>query len=240
MCWCSSPARARSGGSSVSSRVFPLLSSRLHGNLSPEQQDRAIRPSLPGHGKVVLATSIPETSLTIEGVRIVVDSGLARVPRYSPRRGMTRLATVRVSRASTDQRRGRAGRLGPGVCCRLWAAHEDHQLLPRETPEILDADLAALALELALAGVADPAELAWPDSPPPASYSEARLLLRQLGALDREGRLTVHDREMTRFALHPRLAHMVIRGRELGAGGLACELATRSSVPGGFGWARWF
>jgi ATP-dependent helicase HrpB len=197
----------------------------LHGNLSHELQDRAIRPSPPGRRKVVLATSIAETSLTIEGVRVVVDSGLARVPRYSPRTGMTRLATVRVSRASADQRRGRAGRLGPGVCYRLWAAHEDHQLLPRATPEILDADLAALALELAASGVSDPAELAWLDSPPPAAFAEAQGLLRQLGALDRNARLTMHGRDMTRLGLHPRLAHMVLQGRELGAGDLACELA---------------
>jgi ATP-dependent helicase HrpB len=197
----------------------------LHGNLPTELQDRAIRPSPPGRRKVVLATAVAETSLTIEGVRIVVDSGLARLPRYSPRTGMTRLATVRVSRASAEQRRGRAGRLGPGLCLRLWAAHEDHQLLPRATPEILEADLAALALDLAAAGVGDPAELAWLDPPPAAAYAEARGLLRQLGAVNSDGRLTAHGRSMARLALHPRLAHMVLRGRELGAGDLACELA---------------
>jgi ATP-dependent helicase HrpB len=204
----------------VAAAVIPL-----HGNLPQELQDQALRPSPPGQRKVVLATAIAETSLTIEGVRIVVDSGLARVPRYSPRTGMTRLATVRVSRASADQRRGRAGRLGPGVCYRLWAAYEDQQLLPRATPEILEADLAALALELAAAGVPDPAELAWLDPPPAAAYAEARGLLLQLGALDRDGRLTQHGRSMSRLALHPRLAHMVLRGRELGAGDLACDLA---------------
>jgi ATP-dependent helicase HrpB len=204
----------------VAAAVIPL-----HGNLPQDLQDQAIRPSPPGRRKVVLATAIAETSLTIEGVRIVVDSGLARVPRYSPRTGMTRLATVRVSRASADQRRGRAGRLAPGVCYRLWAANEDPQLQARATPEILETDLAALALELAAAGIGDPAELAWIDRPPSAAYAQARGLLLQLGALDEEGRLTPHGRSMTRLALHPRLAHMVLRGRQLGAGGLACELA---------------
>jgi ATP-dependent RNA helicase HrpB len=197
----------------------------LHGTLPRELQDRAIRPSPPGRRKVVLATSIAETSLTIEGVRVVVDGGLSRVPRYSPRSGMTRLATVRVSRASADQRRGRAGRQGPGVCYRLWGAQEEAALLPRSAPEILEADLAPLALELAAAEVADPAELAWLDQPPAAALAEARSLLAQLGALDPSGHITPHGRRLTRYALHPRLAHMVVRGRELGAGALACELA---------------
>jgi ATP-dependent helicase HrpB len=153
----------------------------LHGNLPGPAQDRVIGPSPPGRRKVVLATSIAETSLTIEGVRVVVDSGFARVPRYSPRTGMTRLATVRVSSASADQRRGRAARLGPGVCYRLWPAADDQALVPRITPEILEADLAPLALELAAAGAAD---LAWLDPPPPAALAEARLLLTELGALD--------------------------------------------------------
>src|SRR5688500_7427264 len=156
----------------------------LYGNLSQEMQDRAIRASPPGRRKVVLATSIAETSLTIDGIGIVVDSGLARVPRFSPRTGMTRLETVRVSRASADQRRGRAGRLGPGVCYRLWEEHEHHALLAQSTPEILEADLAPLALDLAAAGVADPAELRWLDPPPAASFSQARELLAELGALD--------------------------------------------------------
>ena len=138
----------------------------LHGTLSAEEQDATIAPSRPGHRKVVLATSIAETSLTIDGVRVVVDCGLSRVPRFSPRTGMTRLTTVRVSRSSADQRRGRAGRTSPGICYRLWAAEEDHHLVPRPAPEILEADLAPLALELAASGVNDPAELAWLDPPP--------------------------------------------------------------------------
>ena len=197
----------------------------LHGNLSGEEQDRAIRPSPPGRRKVVLATSIAETSLTIEGVSVVIDAGLSRVPRFSVRSGMARLVTIRVSRASADQRRGRAGRLGPGVCYRLWSAQEDAALLPRSRPEILETDLAPLALELAVAGVASPAELRWLDPPPGAAFAEARSLLRQLGALDAEGRATSHGRRLARLAMAPRLAHMVIRGTELGDRATACELA---------------
>ncbi|HUF34725.1 MAG TPA: ATP-dependent helicase HrpB [Gemmatimonadales bacterium] len=197
----------------------------LHGNLPPEAQDRAIRPAPPGRRKVVLGTSIAETSLTIEGVRIVVDAGWSRVPRYSPRTGMTRLATVRVSRASADQRRGRAGRLGPGLCLRLWSAQEQHGLVPRSTPEILDADLAPLALDLAAAGVSDPSELRWLDPPPPPAFREARSLLVQLGAVAEGGPITPHGRAMARRALHPRLAHMALKGLELGLTDEACDLA---------------
>ena len=211
-------AEALGGG--VDADVIPL-----HGNLPPEAQDRAIRRGTGDRRRVVLATSVAETSLTIEGVRVVVDGGFSRVPRYSPRSGMTRLATVRVSKASADQRRGRAARLGPGVCFRLWPAGEDGQLLPTTSPEILESDLAPLALDLAAAGVADPADLRWLDPPPAGAFAEARELLTQLGALDRDGRITGHGRAMARLALHPRLAHMVIRGTELGAGRTACALA---------------
>ncbi len=197
----------------------------LHGNLTPDRQDRAILPSPPGRRKVVLATSIAETSLTIEGVRVVVDAGLSRVPRYSPRTGMTRLATVRVSRASAEQRRGRAGRVAPGVCYRLWSRLEDAALPERSPPEILEADLAPLALDLAAAGVGDPTELRWLDPPPTAAFSEARSLLVQLGALDRAGGCTRHGAAMTRLALHPRLAHMVMKASDLGARDTACEMA---------------
>jgi ATP-dependent helicase HrpB len=204
----------------VAAQVIPL-----HGSLPPERQDLALRPIGPGRRKIVLATSIAETSLTVEGVRVVVDGGLARMPRYSPRSGMTRLVTVRVSRASADQRRGRAGRQGPGVCYRLWSWAEEATLLARSAPEILEADLAPLALDLADAGVADPADLAWLDPPPAAAYQEARQLLRSLGALEADGGISSHGRRLARYALHPRLAHMVVRGIELGAGDLACELA---------------
>ena len=197
----------------------------LHGNLPAEAQDRALRPSAPGRRKVVLATSIAETSLTIDGVRVVVDAGWSRVPRYAPRTGMSRLATVRVSLASADQRRGRAGRQAPGVCFRLWSEHQHRSLVPGTRPEILEADLAPLALDLAAAGVLDPNELAWLDPPPDAAFSQARSLLGQLGAVDSEGRISTHGRAMSRLALHPRLAHMVLKGLDLGDGGSACDLA---------------
>ena len=174
---------------------------------------------------MVLATSIAETSLTIEGVRVVVDGGLSRVPRYSPRTGMTRLATVRVSRASAEQRRGRAGRLAPGICYRLWSRQEDAALPERSSPEMLEADLTPLALDLAAAGIRDPGELLWIDPPPAAAYSQARSLLVQLGAIESGGVITRHGAAMRRLALHPRLSHMVMKGTELGVRGLACELA---------------
>ncbi len=197
----------------------------LFGSLPREAQDAALRRASRGRRKVVLATSIAETSLTIDGVRVVVDGGLARVSRFSPRTGMARLETVRVSRASADQRRGRAGRLAPGVCYRLWAEAEDLALLARATPEILEADLAPLALELAVAGVTDPSELPWLDSPPAAAHAEALDLLRELGAVDPRGRASDHGRAMARLGLHPRLAHLVLAGRSRGVGGTACDLA---------------
>ncbi|MGE5232206.1 MAG: ATP-dependent helicase HrpB [Deltaproteobacteria bacterium] len=197
----------------------------LYGDLAPEAQEAAIAPAAPGERKVVLATSIAETSLTIEGVRVVIDAGFSRVPRFSPRTGMTRLETVRVSRAAAEQRRGRAGRTGPGVCRRLWAEAATAELRPFDTPEILEADLAPLALELADAGVSDPGELAWLDPPPAAALAQARELLVELGALDTTGRVTPHGRAMAALALHPRLAHMLLRGAALGSGGLACDLA---------------
>jgi ATP-dependent helicase HrpB len=201
-------------------QLFPL-----YGDLPPDRQDAAIAPASAGARKVVLATSIAETSLTIEGIRVVIDGGVARVPRFSPRSGMTRLETVRVSRASAEQRAGRAGRTAPGVCYRLWAAEEHASLLERTTPEILEADLASLALDLASAGVRDPRELRWLDAPPAAALAQARELLRQLGALSDDGQITAHGRQMATLALHPRLAHMVLRGRELGAGATACVIA---------------
>jgi ATP-dependent helicase HrpB len=197
----------------------------LHGTLPQEAQDRAIAPSIPGKRKIVLATSIAETSLTVEGVRIVIDCGLMRVPRFSPRSGMTHLQTIPVSKVSADQRRGRAGRLGPGICYRLWTEQEHHYLALQGTPEILEADLAPLALELATWGVADPRELLWLDVPPKAAYQQARELLSQLGALDAEGHSTSYGRRLADMGMHPRLAHMVVQAIPLGLGGLACELA---------------
>jgi ATP-dependent helicase HrpB len=201
-------------------RVAPL-----YGNLPQEAQDAAILPAPPGQRKVVLATSIAETSLTVEGVRVVIDSGLMRVPRFSPRTGMARLETIPVSGASADQRRGRAGRLAPGVCYRLWTEQEERQLVTQRTPEILEADLAPLALELAAWGVSDPAELNWLDLPPAGAFAQARGLLAELGAIGPEGAITPHGRRMAALGMHPRLAHMLLRAVELGQGGLGCELA---------------
>jgi ATP-dependent helicase HrpB len=203
----------------------------LYGSLSSAEQDDAILPSAPGERKVVLATSIAETSLTIEGVRVVIDSGLSRVPRFSPRTGMTSLETVRVSLSSADQRRGRAGRVAPGVCYRLWGEHEQHHLVAQTSPEILEADLAPLALELAAFGVDDPASLRWLDDPPAAAYAQASELLAELGALEPPGesraggRITQRGRRMAELPLHPRLAHMAVEAEALGALRLACDLA---------------
>lgn len=203
----------------------PITLAPLYGNLPLEEQDKAVLPGKPGQRKIVLATSIAETSLTVEGIRIVIDSGLARVPRFSPRTGMTRLETVPVSRASADQRRGRAGRLGPGICYRLWTAREERCLAPHAVPEILEADLAPLALELAAWGAKDPHELGWLDVPPAAAFAQACELLGQLGALDGAGKMTAHGRRMAAAGIHPRLAHMILTAIPMKLGGLACELA---------------
>ena len=160
-----------------------ILIAPLHGDLPQEAQDRAIAPAQLGMRKIVLATSIAETSLTIDGVRVVIDAGLLRVPRFDPRSGLTRLETIRVTQDSAEQRRGRAGRLEPGVCFRLWTSAEHQSLAPRRPPEILDADLAPLLLELALWGTANPAELSWLTPPPPGAVAQARELLTGLGAL---------------------------------------------------------
>ncbi|TGE19811.1 ATP-dependent helicase HrpB [Hymenobacter elongatus] len=197
----------------------------LHGELPAEQQDAALRPAPPGRRKVVLATSIAETSLTIEGVQIVVDGGYARVPQFEPRTGLTTLATVPVSQAAADQRRGRAGRLGPGTCYRLWTEAE-HALRPAYLPpEILTADLSTLALELALWGTHDPAALRWLDAPPGPALAQARELLARLGALTAEGQPTAHGRQLAGLGLVPRLGHLVIKGKEVGHGATACALA---------------
>jgi len=196
----------------------------LYGDLPAEAQDRAIRRGGDGR-KVVLATAIAETSLTIDGVRVVVDGGQMRVPRFDPSSGMTRLVTLPVSRASADQRRGRAGRTAPGVCYRLWSEAEDRALQLFTAPEVTEADLAPLALDLAQWGIADANALAWLDAPPAAALAQARDLLAELGAVDEGGRITGHGRAMNRLAMHPRLAHMILRARDLGLGGLACDLA---------------
>ncbi|WP_238183275.1 ATP-dependent helicase HrpB, partial [Methylobacterium trifolii] len=181
----------------------------LYGALPPAEQDRAVSPVAPGRRKVVLATSIAETSLTIQGVRIVVDSGLARVPVYEPGLGLTRLVTARASRASVDQRRGRAGRTEPGICWRLWSEAGTQALEPFTRPEIVSADLAGLVLDCAAWGVTDPASLAFLDSPPAPALREARGMLRDLDALDADGRLTPTGRRLRALPLPPRLARMV-------------------------------
>jgi len=195
----------------------------LYGDLPFADQEAAILPAAAGRRKVVLATSLAETSLTIEGVRVVVDAGLARVPRFDPMSGLTRLVTLRVSRSSADQRRGRAGRLEPGVCYRLWS--EGERLEAQITPEILQADLTPLALELAQWGAMDAAQLAWLDPPPEVTYSQARKLLQELDALDADARITAHGRKLLELPLHPRLAHMVVKSRQWHAGWLACLTA---------------
>ncbi len=211
-------------------RVSEMLQGRdavivaLHGNLAPAQQDAALRPDAQGRRKVILATSIAETSLTIDGVSVVVDAGLARVPRFSARTGMTRLETIRVSRASADQRAGRAGRQRPGTCYRLWSEPEQAGLVPFHDPEIMDADLAPLALTLAAAGM-DASSLRWLDPPPAAHLAQAGQLLRALEALDADGRATAHGAELARAGLHPRLGHMIVRSRALKATALATTLA---------------
>ncbi len=212
-------ALLEAAGAAARARILPL-----YGDLPPEQQDAALTCAS-GVRRIVLATNIAETSLTIEGVRVVVDSGLVRRLRFDPSTGMSRLTVQRISRASAEQRQGRAGRLGPGVCERAWSAGA-HQTLAAFTPaEILEADLAPLALELGCWGVREADELSWLDPPPAATLASARDLLLRLGALDREGRITAHGREMAGLGVHPRLAHMLLRARDLGSLALAAHLA---------------
>jgi len=219
----------------------------LHGELPLEAQDAALRPAPAGQRKVILATNIAETSLTIEGVRVVIDGGFARVPRFVPRTGFTTLETVPVARAAADQRRGRAGRLAPGTCYRLWTEAEQHQLPAHRPPEIHTPDLSGLVLELALWGTSDPASLRWLDVPPAAAVAQARTLLLRLGAVkaneqvpvsreqvveDHSSLLTAHyslptphGRQLAKLGLPPRLGHLVVRGTELGYGPAAAALA---------------
>lgn len=197
----------------------------LHGDLPADAQDAALAPAPPGTRKVVLATSIAETSLTIPGVTAVVDSGLARVPRFDARAGLPTLATVPVSVAAADQRAGRAGRLAPGVAYRLWT-RADHDRLPAyQPPEITEADLAPLALELAVWGVQDVKTLRWLDPPPDAALATARALLVRLGATAANGTVTPHGRRLASLGLHPRLGHLVVAGNAFGHGATACALA---------------
>jgi ATP-dependent helicase HrpB len=197
----------------------------LYGDLGAADQDAALAPAPAGERKIVLATSIAETSLTIDGVHVVVDSGLRRAAEFDPPTGMGRLVTGKVSQAAADQRRGRAGRLGPGVCYRLWSEGVHATLAAHTPPEILHADLAPLALDLAAWGTRDAASLHWLDPPPAAALAQARGLLLRLEAIDAEARITAHGREMSRVGTHPRLAHMLVRSAATGAGRLACDLA---------------
>lgn len=201
-------------------RVRPLF-----GDLSLSEQVEAIRPAPPGERKIVLATNIAETSLTIEGVRLVVDGGLERRPRFDPASGMSRMETMHISQASAEQRRGRAGRLGPGLCLRLWTEAQQRALAAQAPPEIVEADLAPLALELACWGITDAKQLAWLDPPPAGTLAQAQELLQELGALDQARRVTARGREMAALGLHPRLAHMLLEARAAGLGATGCALA---------------
>jgi ATP-dependent helicase HrpB len=201
-------------------RVLPL-----YGELDPQAQDAALSAAPAGQRKIVLATSIAETSLTIEGVRVVVDTGLRRYAEFDPATGMSRLVTTKVSQAAADQRRGRAGRLSAGQCYRLWSEGTQATLAPQTAPEMLHADLAPLALELSCWGAVDAASLSWLDQPPAAPLAQARDLLRQLEAVDFAARVTAHGRTLAKLGTHPRLAHMLVKAREFGGPRLACDLA---------------
>lgn len=198
----------------------------LHGELDLSAQRAAIDPPAQGLRKVVLATNIAETSLTIDGVRVVIDAGLARVPRFDPGSGMTRLDTQRISRASATQRAGRAGRLEPGVCYRLWSEAQHDQLAAHGSAEILQADLAGLALQLARWGVT-PDQLRWLDQPPAAAFAQAQDLLARLGAFKPGSRdnLSDHVQAMAELPAHPRIAHLLLRGQDLGLATMACDVA---------------
>ena len=202
-----------------------ILIAPLFGDLSQQDQDQAILPDAAGRRRVILATSIAETSLTIEGITCVVDSGWSRRPHFEPSNGLSRLTTVRVSKAAARQRAGRAGRLGPGYCLRLWTRDEEHSLPAFHPPEIVAVDLAGLVLELSLWGVADPLELRWLDPPRSGPYQQALELLRGLGAISGSGRITETGRQLAALPIHPRLGHMLLMGKTLGHGLLACDLS---------------
>lgn len=204
----------------------------LYGALDKAEQDRALDPSPPGRRKVVLATSVAETSLTIEGVRVVIDGGLSRVPRFEPSSGLTRLATVKVSRSSAEQRRGRAGRTEPGVCYRLWDEEQTRGLVPHQRPEMLEADLTGFALDLARWGARTAEGLALLDAPPAGAFAEARAVLTRLEALDADGNLTAHGRRLIRIPLTPRLAHLVAVASDAGDALTGGRIAAILSEPG--------
>jgi ATP-dependent helicase HrpB len=209
----------------------------LYGDLPSSEQDVALLPDNRGRRKIILSTSVAETSITIDGVRIVIDSGLSRASRFDPRRGMSGLVTLPVSKATADQRRGRAGRQQPGICYRLWTEQEQEALTNFPQPEIVSSDLAPFALELASWGVADASSLSFLDPPPLPHLQQAQSLLRSLGAITAAGRLTPHGKAMAALPIHPRLAHMIISANSIGLGSMACELAAlleeRENTSGG-------
>lgn len=208
----------------IKEKVVDFTICTLYGHLSFEEQVRALMPSPSGRRKVILSSPIAETGLTVEGVTAVIDSGLARQSKFSARTGMSRLETVRISKASAEQRRGRAGRVGPGRCYRLWTEAEHVRLPDYADEEIMNADLTPLALDLALWG-ANPDELPWLTPPPSSNYEQARSLLKQIGALDQTGSITEYGRKLGAASIHPRLAHMILKAMEEGQGTLACVLA---------------
>lgn len=203
----------------LNARVVPL-----YGDLQLKAQEQAILPDPSGRRKVVLATSIAETSLTIQGIQVVIDSGWARVPRFDPRSGLTRLETIQVTKDAADQRAGRAGRLGPGTCYRLWAQGQQGHLIDHREPEILQADLAPLALDLAQWGIEDTTSLDWPTPPPPGALQSARLLLEQLGAVE-GGKLSARGQAIQRLPTHPRIAVLLLEGQQRGLSALAADVA---------------
>lgn len=203
----------------TSARIFPLF-----GDMPIRQQQEAILPDKNGLRKIVLATSIAETSLTIEGIKIVVDCGWSRVPRFDPGTGLTKLETIRVTKDAAEQRAGRAGRLGPGICYRLWTEGYQHHLVPHRSPEILEADLAPLLLDLAQWGTHDIHSLTWLNAPPSGAVAQAKELLRELGALEGE-KITPRGKEMLRLPTHPRIAHLLTEAKSAGLAALAADLA---------------
>ena len=210
----------------------------LFGALPRQAQDGAVEPAPPGRRKVVLATAIAESSLTIQDIRIVIDGGWMRVPRFSVRNGMSRLETLRITRDRADQRGGRAGRVAPGICYRLWDTATDRQLAPQALPEILDADLAPLRLQCADWGCRGREALPWLTPPPDAAWRLATELLQELGALDEAGALTAHGRQLARLPVHPRLAHMILRGAVAGCARQACRMAAAIEEASGEATAR--
>ncbi len=196
----------------------------LYGDLSPQDQELALMPDKAGRRRIILATNVAETSLTIEGISIVVDSGWRKVARFDPNSGLTRLVTSRISKASATQRSGRAGRLGPGYGYRLWNKGVEHSMMEHDRPEIMEADLSQLLLELTNWGINDPTQLQWLDLPPAGSIASASDLLRELQAIDTSGAITAMGKEMVALPAHPRLAHMLVMGKSMGFGNMACDI----------------